>query len=96
VANAIGAPDTSMSPEHSGAIANFTSNAGSVPDRIDVRVAALSHRLDNTSDHRYCFAGDPAHPDPGHEYCEDLSTRDAIDSADSYAQFALQAFNFLP
>lgn len=56
----------------------------------------LSHRLDNTSDHRYCFAGDPAHPNPGHEYCEDLPTKEAIDNADSYAQFALQAFNFLP
>lgn len=56
----------------------------------------LSHRLDNTSDHKYCWAGDPAHPNPGHDYCEDLSTADAVDNADSYAQLALQLFNFLP
>jgi Lysine-specific metallo-endopeptidase len=44
----------------------------------------LSHRLDNTDDEKYCW---PA------RYCEDLSTRDAIDNADSYARFAQEIFN---
>ena len=44
----------------------------------------LSHRLDNTDDEQYCG---PA------RYCEDLSTRDAIDNADSYARFAQEIFN---
>ncbi len=48
----------------------------------------LSHRLDNTDDHKYCWASDG--------YCENLSTEDAIDNADSYAQFARQVLNFLP
>jgi outer membrane protein OmpA-like peptidoglycan-associated protein len=48
----------------------------------------LSHRLDNTDDHKYCWAGNG--------YCEDLATVKAVDNADSYAQLALQLFNFLP
>ena len=44
----------------------------------------LSHRLDNTDDEKYCR---PA------RYCEDLSTTDAIDNADSYARFAQEIFN---
>jgi outer membrane protein OmpA-like peptidoglycan-associated protein len=48
----------------------------------------LSHRLDNTDDHKYCWAADG--------YCESVSTEDAIDNADSYAQFARQVWNFSP
>ncbi|HYZ79900.1 MAG TPA: M35 family metallo-endopeptidase [Solirubrobacteraceae bacterium] len=48
----------------------------------------LSHRLDNTDDHKYCW--------PENGYCEDLPTDKAVDNADSYAQLALQLFNFLP
>ena len=45
----------------------------------------LSHRLDNTDDRKYCWesAG----------WCADLSTKAAIDNADSYAEFAREYFN---
>jgi outer membrane protein OmpA-like peptidoglycan-associated protein len=43
----------------------------------------LSHRLDNTDDHAYC-----SNP----PQC-DISTKDAIDNADSYAQYARTVFN---
>ncbi len=42
----------------------------------------LSHRLDNTNDKKYCF-----------DDCSTLSTKAAIDNADSYAQFAREIFN---
>ena len=29
-------------------------------------------------------------------YCEDVATVKAVDNADSYAQLALQLFNFMP
>jgi hypothetical protein len=45
----------------------------------------LSHRLDNTSDKKYCFADDG--------WCSSLSIKAAIDNADSYAQFAREIFN---
>lgn len=45
----------------------------------------LSHRLDNTNDKKYCYA---------HEaWCSSLSTKAAIDNADSYAQFAREILN---
>jgi outer membrane protein OmpA-like peptidoglycan-associated protein len=45
----------------------------------------LSHRLDNTDDHKYCWE------DEG--YCPSLDTKEAIDNADSYAGFAQDYFN---
>jgi Domain of unknown function (DUF4157)/Lysine-specific metallo-endopeptidase len=45
----------------------------------------LSHRLDNTDDEKYCR--------PTEGWCEALSTKDAIDNADSYARFARELFN---
>ena len=45
----------------------------------------LSHRLDNTDDHKYCWA------DEG--WCPSLDTKEAIDNADSYAGFAQDYFN---
>jgi len=47
----------------------------------------LSHRLDNTDDHKYCWesAG----------WCSDLDAATAVDNADSYAQFARELFNAL-
>jgi outer membrane protein OmpA-like peptidoglycan-associated protein len=46
----------------------------------------LSHRLDNTDDEKYCGF-------EGQGKCSSLSTKDAIDNADSYAQFAHEYFN---
>ncbi len=45
----------------------------------------LSHRLDNTSDKKYC--------EDHVGWCGALSTRAAIDNADSYARFAREIFN---
>jgi hypothetical protein len=45
----------------------------------------LSHRLDNTNDKKYCPESEG--------WCSTLSTKAAIDNADSYAQFAREIFN---
>ena len=45
----------------------------------------LSHRLDNTNDKKYCAESEG--------WCSTLSTKAAIDNADSYAQFAREIFN---
>jgi hypothetical protein len=45
----------------------------------------LSHRLDNTSDKKYC--------EEHVGWCSSLSAKAAIDNADSYAQFAREIFN---
>jgi hypothetical protein len=44
----------------------------------------LCHRLDNTDDRKNCWPP---------RYCEDLSTKAAVDNADTYARLARDIFN---
>ena len=60
-------------------------SAGNMQQLSMVVLHELSHRLDNTDDEKYCEAH--------RGYCEDLSTKDAVDNADSYARFAQEIFN---
>ncbi len=63
--------------------AGFDNSIGNLQLLSATVLHELSHRLDNTSDHAYC--SDPPQ-------C-DISTKKAIDNADSYAQYARTVFN---
>ena len=60
-------------------------NPGDMQEISATLLHELSHRLDNTNDKKYCSA------DEG--WYSTLSTKAAIDNADSYAQFAREVFN---
>jgi outer membrane protein OmpA-like peptidoglycan-associated protein len=61
----------------------FLNSIGNLQKLSATVVHELSHRLDNTDDHAYC--ADPPQ-------C-DITTKQAIDNADSYAQYARTVFN---
>ncbi|MDB4891345.1 MAG: peptidase superfamily protein [Gemmatimonadetes bacterium] len=60
-------------------------NASNMQQLSAIVLHELSHRLDNTDDKKYCPDSDG--------WCSTLSTKAAIDNADSYAQFAREILN---